>query len=84
MDINKRIEFIKSDISCKDVTEMATLSDIEAVACECILRGRRPEGCNLLTVFGRVLASRGTKQDEWLKELSLRLEDAERVLKQAA
>lgn len=80
MNINERILNLKSDISCKDVEGMATLSDLETVACECIVKGRRFEGCNLLTVFGRVLGARGGKRDEWLKELTYRLDEAERVL----
>ena len=78
--MNERILNLKSDINCKDVEELATLSDLETVACACITKGRRYEGCNLLTVYGRVMGSRGGKRDEWLKELMYRLEEAERVL----
>lgn len=80
MKISERILNIKSDISCKDIESIATLSDIEAVACECITKGYKVEGCNLLTVFGRVLAYRGGKRDEWMTDLKYRLEEAERVL----
>jgi hypothetical protein len=81
MNISERIKNLRRDIINNDVECMATLSDLENVACECIKTNRKVEGCNLLVVYGRVLAMRGQqKRQEWLKELSLRLDEAERVL----
>lgn len=78
--LKKKFEFVRSDMKCEDFTELATLSDIESIACECIKTNHNPEGCNLLVSFGKVLVSSPGKLPERIKGFLLHLDDAERVL----
>lgn len=76
-----RIDNIKNDLNTDDWAGMATLMDIEHVVCECIVRGYRADGCNLLTAFIRLTANTKSKRQEmYVNEVLLRLGDAERIL----
>jgi hypothetical protein len=81
MNITERIKNIKSDVEGDDWNGMATLSDVEFVACECITRNRRYEGCNLLTSFVLLTVfAKSKKREQYVLNLMSRLADAERVL----
>lgn len=80
MDANlkKKFEFIRSDINCDDWTGMATLSDVESIACECITTGHKHEGCILLESFTRLHVNR--KLPIYIREFLAHLDLAEKAL----
>lgn len=77
-DLKKKFEFVKSDVVNDDWTGMATLSDVESIACECITTGRKHEGCILLESFTRLHTNR--KLPIYVREFLAHLDNAEKVL----
>jgi hypothetical protein len=81
--LKKKFEFVRSDIRCQDITELATRSDVESIACECIMRGSKVEGCNLLTEFGRLLEVNSSSKklsESKTRSFMMVLDDAEKRL----
>lgn len=79
LNLDRRIEFIKSDVSCDDFNG-GTLIDVERIACACINNGSKVEGCNLLVSYGRILESRGGKRADNVKDFLMKLDAAKNEL----
>jgi hypothetical protein len=76
--IKKKFEFVKSDISCKDINHIPFLSDVESIAFECIKTNHKSEGFDLLITFGRMMERKNN--EGIIKEFLIMLNAAERVL----
>jgi len=81
MEITERIKNLKSDFTNDDWSGMATMIDVEHIACECIVGCHRVEGCNLLSAYIRLTANSNSKRlDIYLREVLFHLDAAELVL----
>lgn len=77
-----RFANLRSDLSSKDIN-LATRSDVEAIAVACITNKRQYEGCNLLVAFGGLMNRDSRKLDSFISTLMYALNECESALKVA-